>query len=55
MNLSVLIYAFLGLLLIEELVVVGLKRYINGTFKIETFFLRLYRTYKVRADIKKVG
>lgn len=55
MDLSVLIYAFLGLILIEELVVIGLKRYINGTFRIETFFLRLYRTFRVRADLKKVG
>ncbi|WP_400247833.1 hypothetical protein AB3U99_12000 [Niallia sp. JL1B1071] len=52
---TVFIYAFLGLILIEELVVVGLKRYINGSFRIETYFLHLYRTYRVRADLKKVS
>ncbi|WP_312094002.1 hypothetical protein [Niallia sp.] len=52
---SVFIYAFIGLILIEELVVAGLKRYINGAFRIESYFLRLYRTYKVRADLKKVS
>lgn len=54
MKLSVFIYAFLGFILIEELVVVGLRRYINGAFRIEDYFLRLYRTYRVRADLKKV-
>ena len=53
-HLSVFIFAFLGLILIEELVVVGLKRYINGAFRIECYFLRLYKTYRIRADLKKV-
>jgi hypothetical protein len=55
MNLIVFIYAFLGLILIEELVVIGLKRYINGSFRMETYFRHLYQTYKVRADLKKVS
>jgi hypothetical protein len=53
--LSIFIFAFLGLILIEELVVIGLKRYINGAFKIENYFLRLYQTYRIKVDRKKVS
>ncbi|MEK4441625.1 MULTISPECIES: hypothetical protein [Niallia] len=52
---SIFIFAFLGLILIEELVVIGLKRYINGAFKIENYFLRLYQTYRIKVDRKKVS
>lgn len=53
--LSIFIFAFLGLILIEELVVIGLKRYINGAFKIENYFLRLYQSYRIKVDRKKVS
>ncbi|MCM2980217.1 MULTISPECIES: hypothetical protein [Niallia] len=52
---SIFIYAFLGLILIEELAVIGLKRYINGSFKIENHFLRHYRTNKIKVDREKVS
>ena len=52
---AVVIYAILFFILLEELVVLGVKRYINGAFRIETYFLSLYRKYRMKANLKKAG
>lgn len=49
---TTIIIVFILLIIIEETIVLGVKRYVNGPFKIELLAKKWYQTHKQEKEYK---